>query len=66
MEAAGGRWRLIYLRVGREELLRRLQVRNQRADANALLVTESALEDFIARFDAPDGEGEEVVDARSE
>ncbi|MGI5201384.1 hypothetical protein ACQEU6_07320 [Spirillospora sp. CA-108201] len=34
------------------------------ADANALLVTEPALEDFIACFDEPDGEGEEVVDAR--
>ncbi|MGI5201352.1 AAA family ATPase [Spirillospora sp. CA-108201] len=64
VEAAGGRWRLIYLKVGRDELMRRLQLRNQRADANALLVTEPALEDFIARFDEPDGEGEEVVDAR--
>ncbi|MBO2464945.1 AAA family ATPase [Actinomadura violacea] len=64
VEEAGGRWRLIYFKVGRDELMRRLQARNQRADANALLVTESALEDFIARFDGPDGEGEEIFDAQ--
>lgn len=54
VEDAGGRWRLVYFRVDRAELLRRLAERNRRADANALLVTESALDDFIARFEIPD------------
>jgi predicted kinase len=61
VEAAGGRWRLVYFRVSREELLRRLAERNQRDDANALLVTEPALDDFIGRFEEPDGEGEEIA-----
>ncbi|MEX2985706.1 hypothetical protein [Streptomyces sp. C36] len=53
VEAAGGRWRLVYLPVDRGELLRRLADRNQRADANALIVTAAALDDFFARFEPP-------------
>ncbi|MCD9145879.1 AAA family ATPase [Streptomyces albireticuli] len=53
VEAAGGRWRLVYLPVERDELLRRLADRNQREDANALTVTASALDDFFARFEPP-------------
>ncbi|MCD0449447.1 ATP-binding protein [Actinocorallia sp. API 0066] len=59
VEAAGGRWRLVFFDVDRGELLRRLGERNRRADANALLVTEEALDDFFARFEPPSGEGEE-------
>ncbi|GIG63228.1 hypothetical protein Lfu02_76000 [Longispora fulva] len=62
VEAHGGTWRLLYFRVERAELLRRLQERNRRADANALAVTEDALGDFFARFDPPDGEGEEIIE----
>lgn len=61
VEEAGGRWRLIYFKVGRDELLRRLAARNARGDANALLVTESALADFFDRFEEPAGEGEDIV-----
>lgn len=61
VEEAGGRWRLLYFPVAHEELLRRLSERNAREDANALTVTEDALGDFIARFEEPQGEGEEVV-----
>ncbi|MFI9638964.1 AAA family ATPase [Micromonospora sp. NPDC051925] len=61
VEMVGGRWRLLYFPVPREELLRRLAARNEEENANALTVTESALDDFYARFDVPDGEGEEVV-----
>jgi predicted kinase len=66
VEQAGGRWRLIYLPVKRQELLRRLAGRNQRGDANALQVTESALDDFFARFEPPYGEGEEILTALGE
>lgn len=62
VEQAGGRWRLLYFPVARHELVRRLQERNRRQDANALLVTPEALDDFYARFDAPEGEGEEIVE----
>lgn len=53
VEAAGGRWTLVYLPVEKTELLRRLNERNQRADANALTVTPGALDDFFARFEPP-------------
>ncbi len=53
VEAVGGRWRLVYLPVDQDELLRRLTDRNQREDANALTVTASALDDFFARFEPP-------------
>ncbi|MGW3326337.1 ATP-binding protein [Streptomyces virginiae] len=62
VKAASGCWRLLYFPLGREELLRRLAERNEREDANALMVTPHALDDFIARFEEPQGEGEEVVE----
>jgi predicted kinase len=43
-EAAGARWRLFYFDVDRDELLHRLAKRNSRHDANALTVTEAALD----------------------
>ncbi|WP_249351894.1 AAA family ATPase [Nocardiopsis akebiae] len=61
VESAGARWRLLYFPVEQEELLRRLSERNRRQDANALTVTPEALADFVARFDPPEGEGEEVI-----
>jgi predicted kinase len=67
VEDAGGSWRLIYLKVDRAELLRRLAERNVRQDANALTVTPEMLDRFAARFEEPCGEGEEIVvsDSRS-
>ncbi|MFG2693149.1 AAA family ATPase [Kitasatospora sp. NPDC048407] len=62
---AGGRWRLLYFPVPKGELLRRLQERNRREDANALTVTAGALDDFYERFDVPEGEGEEIVEPGS-
>lgn len=44
---AGGRWR-------------RLAERNQRDDPNALRVPADELDGFIARFEPPSGEGEEL------
>ncbi|MFE3608493.1 AAA family ATPase [Streptomyces goshikiensis] len=63
VESAGGRWRLLYFPVERDALLRRLAERNEREDANALAVTPEALSDFFARFEAPQGEGEEIVES---
>jgi hypothetical protein len=53
----------LYFKVDREVLGQRLADRNRRDDANALTVTPSALEDFIARFEEPAGEDEEQVHA---
>ena len=67
VDAHGGRWRLLHFKADRGVLAQRLaernRRRNRRADANALAVTPSALEDFIARFDEPRGEGEGLVDS---
>ncbi|MFD4953067.1 ATP-binding protein [Streptomyces sp. NPDC058451] len=63
--AAGGRPRLLYFPVSREELLWRLEERNRREDANALAVTESALDDFYARFEPPRDEDEEIIEPGS-
>jgi hypothetical protein len=52
----------VALPVSREELLRRLEDRNRRDDAEALAVTESALGNFYARFEPPRDEGEEVIE----
>lgn len=65
VESAGGSWQLLFFPVPREELLRRLGERNRQQHANALLVTESALDDFYARFDEPSAEGEQVIPVES-
>lgn len=65
VEEAGGRWRLLYFPVDRAELLRRLDERNRNEDANALMVTPSALDDFYARFEPPVDEDEEVIEPGS-
>ena len=62
VEGHGGRWRLVYFKAEREVLRRRLVERNRRSDANALTVTDTMLADFLARFEAPGGEGEVVID----
>ena len=61
VEAHGGSWRVLYFKVDRNVLVRRLADRNRRDDANAMPLTATDLDDFIARFDEPAGEGEEVV-----
>ncbi|MCF3103150.1 hypothetical protein IPZ58_16385 [Streptomyces roseoverticillatus] len=61
MRAAGGRRRMVYLSVEKDELLRRLATRNESEDASALTVTTSALEDFFACFAAPADDEEAVV-----
>ncbi|MEW2134908.1 hypothetical protein [Streptomyces sp. NPDC005435] len=65
VEDAGGRRRLLCFPVPRAEPLRRLAHRNSRTDANALTVTASAPADFHARFDVPEGEGEEIIEPGS-
>jgi hypothetical protein len=61
IETRGGTWRLLYFKVDRAVLANRLVERNRREDANALAVTPSALDDFIARFDEPHDEGDRRV-----
>jgi predicted kinase len=59
---AGGTWRLVYLRVDPALLRRRLAHRTGRFDANAAFpITEDILASYLASFEEPDGEGEEVI-----
>jgi hypothetical protein len=51
----------LYLNADRNLLLQRLADRSSRDDANAMPLTPSAPEDFIARFEEPTGEGEELA-----
>ncbi|GFH37232.1 hypothetical protein [Streptomyces pacificus] len=45
--SADGRWRLLCFPVERDELLRKLVERNEREDANAVVVTPEALEGLL-------------------
>lgn len=61
VEQLGGRWILLYLDVGGDELRRRVKIRNQLADKDgdsAFPVTEEILERYIEGFERPSGEGE--------
>jgi predicted kinase len=65
IEEAGGSWKLVYFKVDRDVLERRLGARNERADANALTVDGAMLDDFLARFEAPVNECSEIVNQTS-
>lgn len=59
---AGGRWRLVYLRVDPDVLRQRLAARSQRFDADAAFpITEDVLTSYLSGFEAPHGEGEEII-----
>ncbi len=62
VERAGGRWRLIYLTADEAVLRERLAERAERFDANAAFpLTDELLTHFLTSFEAPSGEGEEIV-----
>ncbi|MEH6991496.1 ATP-binding protein [Neobacillus drentensis] len=63
IEEAGGKWKLIYLKVHPNVLRERLKIRSQRFDANAAFtITEEILTSFLSGFEAPIGEGEIVIE----
>ncbi|EFM12686.1 conserved hypothetical protein [Paenibacillus curdlanolyticus YK9] len=63
IEEAGGQWALVYLKVGPEELRKRLRIRSERFDANAAFpITEEILSSYLSGFEMPVGEGEIVID----
>ena len=53
IEKAGGKWKLIYLKVHEEDLRERLKKRNKRFDANAFPVTEDLLTSYLNGFKIP-------------
>ncbi|RUT28029.1 ATP-binding protein [Paenibacillus zeisoli] len=67
IEAAGGEWRLVYLKVHPNVLRERLRIRSQRFDANAAFtITEEILNSFLNGFEEPSGEGEFVIETKSD
>ncbi|MBP0723844.1 ATP-binding protein [Bacillus sp. RG28] len=63
IEEAGGKWKLIYLKVHTNDLRKRLEIRSQRFDANAAFtITEEILTSYLNGFEAPTGEGEIVIE----
>ncbi|MFF2885946.1 AAA family ATPase [Paenibacillus sp. NPDC057967] len=63
IEHAGGKWRLIFLKVHPAELRERLKIRSQRVDANAAFtITEEILSAFLNGFEEPRDEGEIVIE----
>lgn len=63
IEAAGGKWRLVYLKVNHNDLRNRLKIRSSRFDANAAFpITEEILTTFLNGFEVPKGEGEIVIE----
>ena len=63
IEEAGGKWKLIYLKVQPNDLRKRLKIRSQRFDANAAFtITEEILTSYLNGFEVPKGEGEIVIE----
>jgi predicted kinase len=52
-QAAGARVEITYLNVPKEELWRRLEIRNENADGTAPRITRDELEQYIAMFQPP-------------
>jgi hypothetical protein len=60
VDGAGGTWILIYLKADPAELRRRLDLRARRVDA-AFPITLELLDTYLADFEEPTGEGEQVI-----
>ena len=66
IQGAGGRWELVYLKADLDELRQRLAQRNKRVHANAPFPIKTAtLENYLAAFEEPNGEGERVISQAS-
>lgn len=61
IDECGGEMKLIYFDVPLSELKRRAEGRNSLKDTNHQFITSQMLEDFVERFDVPNGEGEKIV-----
>ncbi|MFI9270799.1 AAA family ATPase [Kitasatospora sp. NPDC052896] len=61
VESHGCRWELVHLKADRATLERRLAVRNREDGANAVTVDANLLSRYLANFETPEGEGEQVL-----
>lgn len=60
IESHGCRWELVHLKSDRTTLRRRLQLRNSEEGANSVTVDEALFSRYVADFEEPNGEGEQV------
>ncbi|MFF1836706.1 AAA family ATPase [Streptomyces sp. NPDC058231] len=60
VESHGCRWELIHLKADRGTLERRLQERNREEGANSVTVGAKLFSRYLANFEEPQGEGEQV------
>lgn len=61
IENRGCRWELVHLKADRTMLERRLEVRNGEEGANSVTVDKTLFNRYLANFEEPNGEGEQVV-----
>lgn len=61
IESHGCRWELVHLKADRTTLERRLERRNSVGGANSVTVDETLFNRYMANFEEPSGEGEQVV-----
>ena len=61
VEDHGCRWELVHLKADRATLESRLAIRNRQDGANAVTVDEDLLSRYLAGFEEPVGEGEQVL-----
>ncbi|MGW3691653.1 AAA family ATPase [Streptomyces sp. NPDC005125] len=61
IENHGCRWELVHLKADRKTLERRLEVRNGEEGANSGTVDETLFNRYVANFEEPNGEGEQIV-----
>jgi predicted kinase len=62
VESRGASWELVYVKVDPAILPGRLASRRERNDANAFPIEPEMLARFVAGFEAPEGEGETVIE----
>ncbi len=61
IKSHGCHWELVHLKADRTTLERRLEVRSGAEGANAVTVDEALFNRYLANFEEPKGEGEQVV-----
>ncbi|WP_377269053.1 AAA family ATPase [Peterkaempfera sp. SMS 1(5)a] len=61
VERHGCRWQLVHLKADRTTLERRLKARNGEEGANSVTVDEELFIRYLANFEEPKGEGEQVL-----
>ncbi|MGV9245334.1 AAA family ATPase [Streptomyces sp. NPDC003710] len=60
VESHGRRWELVHLKADRTTLERRLEARNGEEGADSVSVNEELFIRYLAKFEEPHGEGEQV------